>query len=353
MSSLIEIGIQGVLLAVVGSIESLMTSEVVESYVKTPSDGKRTVIAMGLGNIMSGFFGGMGGNAMIGLSTINVLNGGKGRVAPTVTALTVMSAVVGAYPLLNYIPVAALAGIMLVVVLHTFKWFSLTMLLNVLPMTARQQLGVNRKIPRIEVAVIVMVTLLSIFTNIAYAVVAGVAVCSIAFSWKAGQDLEVNVSETRDEEKITKIYHIDGLVFFTSANKLGKILIADNDPDNIEAWFGYATLMDYTAIATLHKLASEYKSKGKNITFKSLNLSSQKIIEKANNLVASIEWTPKNMEVPAVQGIGVPVVSHSNGNGNGNGAAVKEEAGTTGDKFVEENIKAQDKEVPPSGIEKM
>merc|ERR1719316_2455858 len=123
---------------------------------------------------------------MIGLSTINVLNGGTGRVSPTATALTVMAATVGAYPLLNYIPVAALAGIMLVVVLHTFKWFSLTMLLNFFcPMTYRKQFGLNRKVPRIEVAVIVMVTLLSIFTNIAYAVVAGVAVCSISFAWNA------------------------------------------------------------------------------------------------------------------------------------------------------------------------
>jgi SulP family sulfate permease len=104
---------QGVLLCIVGSIESLMTSEVVESFVKTPSDGDRTVMAMGVGNIISGFMGGMGGNAMIGLSTINVLNGGRGRLAPCCTALLVMVSVMGAYPALNYIPVSALAGIML------------------------------------------------------------------------------------------------------------------------------------------------------------------------------------------------------------------------------------------------
>jgi len=125
-----NIAVQGLLLCTVGSIESLMTSEVVESYVKTPSNGQRTVFAMGIGNIISGFFGGMGGNAMIGLSTINVLNGGTSRIAPTTTALVVMAAVVGAYPILNFIPVAALAGIMLVVVIHTFKWFSLWPLLE-------------------------------------------------------------------------------------------------------------------------------------------------------------------------------------------------------------------------------
>merc|ERR1719502_1242164 len=146
--------VQGILLAVVGSIESLMTSEVVESYVGTPSNGDRTVAAMGLGNVLSGFFGGMGGNAMIGLSTINVLNGGKGRVAPSCTALLVMISIVGAYPALNVIPVSALAGIMLVVVLHTFKWFSIGIVVAAfLPESLRKKLDskyfrLEKKIPR-------------------------------------------------------------------------------------------------------------------------------------------------------------------------------------------------------------
>merc|ERR1712070_428972 len=100
---------QAILLATVGAIENLMTSEVVESFCKTPSDGRKTLFAMGAANVISGFFGGMGGNAMIGLSTINCLNGGKGRLAPAVTALVVLIAVVGAYPALNYIPVSALS----------------------------------------------------------------------------------------------------------------------------------------------------------------------------------------------------------------------------------------------------
>jgi len=149
-ASLKQIFTQGILLCLVGSIESLMTSEVVESFVKTPSNGDRTVLAMGVGNIISGFFGGMGGNAMIGLSTVNCLNGGKGRLGPSVTALGIMICVVGAYPVLNFIPVAALAGIMLVVVLHTFKWFSLTMIAAAfLPLSIRKKFGarLERKVP--------------------------------------------------------------------------------------------------------------------------------------------------------------------------------------------------------------
>jgi SulP family sulfate permease len=297
--------VQGLLLATVGSIESLMTSEVVESYVKTPSDGQKTLFAMGAANTISGCFGGMGGNAMIGLSTINVLGGGRGRLAPICTALVVMASIMGAYPVLNFIPVAALAGVMIVVVLHTFKWFSLTMLLNMLPMRIRACLGPKystRKIPRVEVVVIVTVTLMSIFLNIAYAVGAGIAICAIAFAWDAGSQLEVKIPEMPSEEG-KKIYQIEGLLFFTSANRLAKVLDVDGDPDKVEIWFGSSSLMDYTAIATLHKVAEEYKAKNKEVVFKSLNMSSQKIIEKANDLVASIEWTAAEESIPKVPDI--------------------------------------------------
>jgi len=290
-----KIFVQGVLLCVVGTIESLMTSEVVESFVRTPSDGRRTVIAMGFGNMLSGFCGGMGGNAMIGLSTINVLNGGKGRLAPATTALVVMAASCGAYDILNFIPVAALSGIMMVVVLHTFKWQSLLMVVNVLPKRVRSLFGHygERKIPRVEVLVIALVTLLSIVTNIAYSVLAGTAVCAIAFSWTIVETMQVS---TNYKNESTKVYNIDGPVFFTTANKLIKIFDADNDPESVEVVFGYASVMDFTAVSVLHRIASSYANKNKSITFKGLNISSQCIVEKANNLTRGLKWEPADPE---------------------------------------------------------
>jgi len=297
-----KIFIQGFLLATVGTIESLMTSEVVESYVKTPSNGQRTVTAMGVGNLISGFFGGMGGNAMIGLSTINVLNGGKGRLAPCTTAFVVFAAVVGAYPALNLIPVSALAGIMLVVVLHTFKWFSLgIMAAALMPKSVRKALSTSfynfdRKIPRTEAFVILLVTVMSYATNIAYAVGAGLAVCAIMFSWKTAQFFDVK--ETMEGE--VKVYEVNGPLFFTSANKFVKLLKVDTDPEKVEVRFGVSNVMDYTAIATMHKLTVAYKAKGKEIKFKSLCPSSQKLIEKGNQLV-QIEYTPveiKDQDLP-------------------------------------------------------
>jgi SulP family sulfate permease len=263
---------QGVLLCIVGSIESLMTSEVVESFVKTPSNGDRTVLAMGVGNILSGFFGGMGGNAMIGLSTINVLNGGRGRLAPTCTALLVMVSVMGAYPLLNYIPVAALAGIMLVVVIHTFKWFSVKMMIaslfKLLPKSLQSQLW-QTDAPPSEVAVILLVSVFAILQNIAVAVGVGVAACAVIYSWESLSALDVSKVYVGPDD--VKYYDIAGPIFFTTANKLLKFFqdTPDTDPKEVKVRFisRQPVKLDYTAAQAIQKIKDSYAKKDKTITF--------------------------------------------------------------------------------------
>merc|ERR1711988_1342920 len=193
----------------------------------------------------------------------------------------------GAYPILNYIPVAALAGIMIVVVLHTFQWRSLSMVLNCLPKTAREALGLSsKKIPRIEVFVIFTVMIVSKVFNIAYGVFLGVAICAIAYAWKEAGELQV--STTFEEDK--KIYRVDGPLFFAAANRLIKMLDPDVDPDSVEVVFGHSSIMDYTAIATLQKISLSYKAKDKSIVFKSLNEGSQKMINKSKCLADAITW---------------------------------------------------------------
>jgi len=302
-----QIFVQGLLLCIVGCIESLMTSEVVEDFTKTPGNGDRTVLAMGVGNILSGFCGGMGGNAMIGLSTVNCLNGGRGRLGPAVTALGVVACVVGAYPLLNFIPVAALTGIMLVVVMHTFKWFSLTILAaSVLPLSIRKRLGprFQRKVPRVEVAVIFVVTILSNFpkgTNIAYAVAVGVSLCAINYAWNSSKTFEWQESFGEDG---TKYYDISGPLFFGATNRFLKVMNPDTDPEKVEVRFSSSTsIMDYSAMEGLHKIAVSYTAKGKSVRFQSLCPASEKMISKANQLVKSIEYTSRSISVDVVPGI--------------------------------------------------
>jgi SulP family sulfate permease len=269
---------QGILLCTVGTIESLMTSEVVESFVNTPSNGDRTVLAMGVGNMLSGFMGGMGGNAMIGLSTINVLNGGTGRLAPTCTALLVMAAIMGGYPALNIIPVAALAGIMIVVVLHTFKWFSLKMILfslpDCLPCKVRSKMSwwPEGEIPAPEAAVIVIVTLLSILMNIAYAVLAGTAVCGLIYSWNSAKELQVKVSY----EGATKCYDVAAPMYFATVNKLVKILKVNEDPESVIVRYMYSPVNDYSVKAVFVKITNSYKALDKTITFSAVDKTKKK-----------------------------------------------------------------------------
>ncbi|CAJ1438663.1 unnamed protein product [Effrenium voratum] len=304
-SGISQIIVQGIFLCLVGSIESLMTAEVVESFTKEPGDGDRTVLAMGVGNVISGFLGGMGGNAMIGLSTVNCLNGGKGRLGPCVTAVGIMACVMGAYPLLNFIPVAALAGIMLVVVLHTFKWFTIPMVLAaLLPKFLREKLSLQRKVPRVDAIVIIVVTILCKWpagTNIAIAVGVGVAICSMSYAWNSADTFEVIISEKDG----MKTYFIHGPFFFTSANRFLKMLNADTDPEQVEVVFSEATsLFDYSAMQAMNKLSTEkYKSKNKQILFKSLCPKSTKLIDKASHLMSETEYTERDMEVADLKGV--------------------------------------------------
>ena len=211
---------QGLLLCAVGCIESLMTAEVVSDFTKTGHHSGLVVAAMGAGNILSGFLGGMGGNAMIGLSTIACLNGGKGRIAPVATAAGIFICVSAAYTVLNFIPMAALAGIMIVVVLHTFKWFSLPMLLAAtLPEKARESASENaglkatekvlccgnngafslkRKVIRSDVIIMVVTTVLVYFTNIVVAVGGGLALSCMAYAWSSAKQIQIRAYTTPD-----------------------------------------------------------------------------------------------------------------------------------------------------------
>ncbi|OLP83395.1 hypothetical protein AK812_SmicGene35850 [Symbiodinium microadriaticum] len=174
------------------------------------------------------------------------------------------------------------------------RWFSLGMVLAaVLPKTLRDRLNLHRKVPRIEALVVLVVTVLSKQTNIAVAVLVGVSICAISFAWDAGHDFHLTESLMGN----MKVYEVDGPLFFTSANRLVKLLDPSRDPEEVELHFGEATLMDFTSVEILHKVALNYKSAGKNITFHTLNLSSQKIIEKANHLVKAIEYTASDAAV--------------------------------------------------------
>jgi len=283
---------QGFLLALVGVFESLITTDIVESFVKTPSNPNRVVLAMGAGNIVCGFFGSMGGNALIGLSTFNCLIGGRGRLCNFVTAVCVMACIMGAYPILNLVPIAALSGLMWVVVLHIFKWNTLLMLVALfLPPHVREKYDMQRHVPFVEVMAILATTLLCIFTNIAYGALAGLAVCAVGYSWDSGQSFKVVTSFSKAGD--VKYYDVDAPLFFGSSTRFLKMMDPEADPDKVEVRFGYSAVMDFSAVETLFKIATKYKAAGKAISFTSLNVSSMELVRNVYNLLGKLDCTEK------------------------------------------------------------
>jgi MFS superfamily sulfate permease-like transporter len=267
---------QGLLLAIAGVVQGLMTTEVVTSFVKTPAHTPSIVWSMGAANLLSGFLGGMGGDAMIGLSTINCLNGGKGRLAPTVTALGVMLCTMVAYPLLNYIPIASLAGVMIVVVLHTFKWAKIPMIVSgCFPCAWRPTVNkyleckcypawmrLPLEVDRWEAMIIVAVSCLTVAYNLVIGVGVGLILSSLRFSWSASQEVMVTVAEAGAE---TKRYALTGKLFFGSAMRFHTFFDIESDPASVTLELPSQPL-DYSGKDAIRRLTALYAAVGKQLT---------------------------------------------------------------------------------------
>ena len=304
---------QGLLLCAVGCIESLMTAEVVSQFTKTPHHSGLVVGAMGVGNIISGFLGGMGGNAMIGLSTIACLNGGKGRIAPLTTAVGIITCVAAAYQVLNFIPMAALAGVMIVVVLHTFKWFSVPMLAAaLLPSSYRTALSdrasaaseslcsacgsfnMHRKVVRSDVLVMLTVSCLVVLTNIVLAVGIGLGLSCAAYAWESAQRVRVYSHIVHEADSVhgeasrggagmkgdpdggagadggIKVYRVDGPLFFAGARRFTESFAPESDPAKSVVLFSAGYIFDSTLTDALVGVSAAYQAQGKSIEFRQL-----------------------------------------------------------------------------------
>jgi len=276
--------VQGVLLAIAGVVQGLMTTEVVTSFVKTPAHTPSVVWSMGAANLISGFLGGMGGDAMIGLSTINCLNGGRGRLAPTVTALGVMLCTMVAYPVLDYVPISALAGVMIVVVLHTFKWAKIPMVLaacvptswrapinnkmcacNKFPAWLRLPLEVDRW----EASIIVIVSALTIAFNLVVGVGVGLFLASARFAYAASLDTDVLVRPTAPGTP--KKYAVQGKLFFGTALRFHTFFDVDNDPEEVVLEL-HERPTEYSAVDALARVSSLYAAQKKKLTIEVVSL---------------------------------------------------------------------------------
>lgn len=254
--------------AMVGLIESLMTLQLIDDLTETRGRGNRECIAQGGANFMSGLFGGMGGCAMIGQSLINIKSGGRGRTSGIVASVALAVFIMAGGPIIGQIPVAALVGVMFMVVIGTFEWATF------------RTIG---RVPLTEILVIVAVTLITVFMhNLALAVFAGVILSALVFAWESAKHVRLN---PQDDDDGTRIYNLQGLLFFGSVREFSERFTPANDPDEVIIDFKNAKVCDYSSLEALNALTERYKKAGKRIRLRHLSHECQMMLTSADPLV--------------------------------------------------------------------
>ena len=265
-----------IILAAVGLIESLLTLTLVDELTETRGRGNKECVAQGAANISCGFFSAMGGCAMIGQSMININSGGRGRVSGVTASLVLLAFVLVASPLIERVPVAALVGVMFMVVLGTFEWSSFRVL---------------RRIPLSDAFVLVLVSAVTVFTDLAMAVFVGVIVAALVFAWKHAKVIHA-FSDVDD--KGWKIYSLRGPLFFGSSNNFLELFDAREDPNDVIIDFQHARVSDHSAIDAIDTLADRYLALGKTLHLRHLSADCRLLLRKAGDMVeANVIEDPK------------------------------------------------------------
>lgn len=257
---------------------------------------------LGVSNIFSGFLGASVGGAMLGISTINCVNGGSGRISSFLAALIVMIIMFGAYPLLNFIPLGVLVGMLFVVVYRTFKWFTITAIIaELLPQKYREKLKIqNSRIEKLELLTIILVTVLTIVVNLLIACIVGILIAGMSFAYKNSFALGVKTEIREKGPKKIKVYVVEGPVFYATKKNFFKFFDVVNDPMYIQIDFDQDLYMDYTFIEALNKLCKKYKDSGRDIKIKKLKKTAQKTVEKSHKFVNNIEFIEEKITLPGV-----------------------------------------------------
>lgn len=254
------------IMAAVGLIESLMTLQLIDEVTETRGRANRECLGQGLANIVTGFFGGMGGCAMIGQSMINVNSGGRGRASGVSAALFLLFFIVVGSSIIELIPIAALVGVMFTVVIGTFEWSSIRVL---------------RKVPKSDAFVIILVSVVTVFTDLAIAVFSGVVVSALVFAWQKSE--QIKYKEFIDS-KGYKHYKLSGPLFFGSVKSFQELFHPKKDPKRIYLDFKDSRVCDYSSIEVINNLVQKYQAQGKEVYIKNLSPDCQSVIDKAGKM---------------------------------------------------------------------
>lgn len=256
-----------IILAGVGLIESLLTLTLIDELTETRGQGNRECIGQGVANSVNGIFGGMGGCAMIGQSLININSGGKGRLSGIAAALFLLGFILFASGLIEMIPVAALVGVMFMVVLGTFEWATFRMF---------------GRVPIADIFVSILVAAVTVYADLAIAVVVGVIVSALIFAWEHAKHINAG---TFFDENGAKVYELDGPLFFGSVHAFSELFDPKNDPDEVIVDFMAARVYDHSGLEAIDSLAERYVRAGKNLHLKHLSQECRELFKQAGNLV--------------------------------------------------------------------
>ena len=254
------------ILAAIGLIESLMTLNLIDELTDSHGNGNKECIAQGAANTLNGLFGGMGGCAMIGQSIINIKSGGRGRLSGIVASVALLGFILFGSNLIEQVPIAALVGVMFMVVIGTFAWSTFKVL---------------NKVPKSDVIVIILVTGLTVIFDLAIAVLAGVIVSSLVFAWENAKRIR---ARKHIDEFGVKHYEIYGPLFFGCIELFNSKFDIQNDPDEVIIDFKESRILDQSAIECVNKLTERYLKQGKNIHLRHLSSDCVKLIKKAEKI---------------------------------------------------------------------
>lgn len=256
------------IVAGVGLIESLLTLNIIDEITETRGQSNKEAVAQGAANILSGFFSGMGGCAMIGQSLINTSSGARTRISGIVAAVMLLVFIMFGSGLIEKLPMAALTGVMIMVAIGTFEWASLRTF---------------NRMPNSDIFVMVLVTLVTIFLhNLALAVLVGVIIAALVFAWDNAK--RIRARKSVDEDGV-KHYEIYGPLFFASVGAFNDKFDVLNDPDEVVIDFAESRVVDMSAIEALNKLTERYLKVGKKVQLRHLSKDCRKLLKNAEGII--------------------------------------------------------------------
>ncbi|WP_137699648.1 SulP family inorganic anion transporter [Marimonas lutisalis] len=263
-----------VILAAIGLIESLLTLNLVGEMTGRRGGASQECLAQGTANVVTGFFGGMGGCAMIGQSMINVKSGGRTRIAGVAAALFLLLFILVASPLIEQIPLAALVGVMFMVVIGTFAWHSLKIL---------------ARVPLNDAFVTLLVTVVTVAYDLAIAVVVGVIVSALSYAWNNARRIHADIYE---QENGTKVYRVQGPLFFGSSDGFAELFDVENDPEEVVVDFADSRVVDQSALQAIEAVAGKYEAAGKRLQLRHLSRDCHRLLAKAGHLIVDSDDDP-------------------------------------------------------------